>query len=112
MNQRKIIVDNKITEALESLAERRASDLHVISGAIPRIRIDGLLQDLPGAQVWSSEIVEELIDSLLGPEQLERFNRSLELDFSFTLPNLARFRVNLYRQQGLLGAAFRVIPKA
>jgi twitching motility protein PilT len=111
MNQRKIIVDNKITEALESLAERRASDLHVISGAIPRIRIDGLLQDLPGAQVWSSEIVEELIDSLLGPEQLERFNRSLELDFSFTLPNLARFRVNLYRQQGLLGAAFRVIPK-
>jgi len=105
------IVDNKITKALQSLAERRASDLHVISNAIPRIRIDGLLKDLPDAEIWSSETVEELVHSLLRPEQLERFNRGLELDFSFTLPNLARFRVNLYRQQSLIGAAFRVIPK-
>jgi twitching motility protein PilT len=105
------IVDNDITKALSSLAEKRASDLHVISDAIPRIRIDGQLQNLPDAEVWSHDRVDELIHSLLRPEQLERFKRALELDFSFTLPNLARFRVNVYRQQGLLGAAFRVIPK-
>jgi twitching motility protein PilT len=47
---------------------------------------------------------------LLSAEQLERFTRTLELDFSFTMANQARFRVNLYRQRGVLGAAFRVIP--
>lgn len=104
-------LDNKITQALASLAERGASDLHVISDAMPRIRIDGRLVNLPDAGIWSREEVESLIHSLLRPEQLERFNHGLELDFSFTLPNLARFRVNLYHQQGLLGAAFRVIPK-
>lgn len=106
-----LIVDNKVTKALTTLAERGASDLHVISDSIPRIRIDGRLLDLPEAGLWSRDEVDQLIHALLSSEQLERFERSLELDFSFTLPNLARFRVNLYKQQGLLGAAFRVIPK-
>ena len=105
------LVDNDITKALRGLAEMRASDLHVISDAIPRVRIDGKLKNLPDADVWSHARVDDLIHSLLRPEQLERFKRSLELDFSFALPNLARFRVNVYRQQGLIGAAFRVIPK-
>jgi twitching motility protein PilT len=109
--RRLLVAENDITKALASLAERGASDLHVISDATPRIRIDGRLQNLPDAEVWTHEVVEELVHSLLRPEQLEKFNRMLELDFSFTLPDLARFRVNLYQQQGLLGAAFRVIPK-
>lgn len=109
--RRLLVAENDITKALASLAERGASDLHVISDATPRIRIDGRLQNLPDAEVWTHEVVEELVHSLLRPEQLEKFNRLLELDFSFTLPDLARFRVNLYQQQGLLGAAFRVIPK-
>lgn len=112
MSQHKVdIPGNEITRALSELTARRASDLHVISDAVPRIRIDGLLQDLPDATVWSQARVEELINSLLRPEQLERFNRNLELDFSFSIDNQARFRVNLYQQRGLLGAAFRVIPK-
>jgi twitching motility protein PilT len=109
--RRLLVAENDITKALASLAVRGASDLHVISDATPRIRIDGRLQNLPDAGVWTHEVVEELVHSLLRPEQLEKFNRMLELDFSFTLPDLARFRVNLYQQQGLLGAAFRVIPK-
>jgi twitching motility protein PilT len=104
------MLDNEITQALGELAQRRASDLHVISDAVPRIRIDGRLQDLPDAKIWSRATVEELIHSLLSAEQLERFTRTLELDFSFTMANQARFRVNLYRQRGVLGAAFRVIP--
>jgi twitching motility protein PilT len=104
------MLDNEITQTLGELAQRRASDLHIISDAVPRIRIDGRLQDLPDAKIWSRETVEELIHSLLSAEQLERFTRTLELDFSFTMANQARFRVNLYRQRGVLGAAFRVIP--
>lgn len=103
--------DPDILEVLSQLQDLRASDLHVTADAIPRIRVDGKLSFMPGAEVWSAAKVATLLDSLLTAEQSDTFAQDLELDFSFTLDEGARFRVNLYRQKGVVGAAFRVTPR-
>ena len=99
-----------IVSVLSQLHGLRASDLHVTADSVPRIRIDGTLAYMPGTELWSAAKVASLLDSLLTAEQAEIFARDLELDFSFTLAEGVRFRVNLYRQKGVVGAAFRVIP--
>ncbi|WP_138315769.1 type IV pilus twitching motility protein PilT [Rhodoluna limnophila] len=100
-----------ILSVLESLPNLRASDLHVICDAVPKIRVDGALMNLPGAGVWSKADVEAYLMSLLNEEQRNRFEADLELDFSFKLNNAIRFRINLYLQQNCMGAAIRVIPE-
>lgn len=99
-----------ILAALKKLTELRASDLHIASGAVPKVRIDGVLIEMPGMPVWSEATVIEMLNSIMTADQRERFDLQLELDFSFKATDELRFRVNLYRQQGLVGAAVRVIP--
>jgi twitching motility protein PilT len=99
-----------LLEPLQKLAGLRASDLHIVANAVPRIRIDGQLIDMPGQKVWHAKLTEQLIFSIMSDEQKLRFAENLELDFSYALPDKTRFRVNLYRQQGEIAAAIRVIP--
>ncbi len=101
---------DELHAALEHLALHAGSDLHVVADSTPMARIDGSLDPIHGWPVWSAEFVAEMLTSILTPAQLARFEEELELDFAYSLPDGARFRVNVYRQRGKLGAAFRLIP--
>ena len=99
-----------IKQLLELTVQRKASDLHVMAGVTPSIRIDGTLVPVAQEEVWSAERTEKELSSVLESEQLSRLVVNKELDFSLVHSNEARFRVNAYTQQGALGASFRRIP--
>lgn len=98
-----------IQEYLEIVVKKEASDLHLVTGAPPMVRIDGQLMPLASGPL-SPEETEGLVFELLSPEQKEILLVNKELDFSFALGEVARFRVNAYFQKGYLSAALRLIP--
>ena len=102
--------DPLIVEALNAVVAARASDLHVSANAQPMIRIDGSLRPIPGSTVWSEAMVHSAILSIMAADRRAVLERELELDFAYTLSDTARFRVNVYQQRNMLGAAFRLIP--
>lgn len=99
-----------IKDLLQLTVDKNASDLHLVSGIIPMLRIDGELQTIPGEAVLTPEIVSGLLKEILNPEQIERLQVNKEIDFSLSFSQKARFRVNAYTQKGSLAAAFRRIP--
>lgn len=101
-----------IQQLLEITIERKASDLHLVVGYPPMIRIHGDLIPLPGIPSLSDADMPGLILSMLVPTQKQVFENTFELDFALFLPNKARFRVNIFKQQGHLTAALRLIPLA
>ncbi|HEX2728404.1 MAG TPA: type IV pilus twitching motility protein PilT [Rubrobacteraceae bacterium] len=86
-----------------------ASDLHITVGVPPSVRVSGKIRhlDYPALQ---PNITREIIYDILSNDQRQRLENELELDFAYTLPRTARFRVNVYFQRGSMGAAFRTIP--
>lgn len=98
-----------IQELLETTNKRGASDLHLVVGNKPILRVDGELVPLIDKEVLTPEETERLVFTTLAPEQKELFLANKELDFSFATPQ-ARFRINVYFQQGAMAAAFRLIP--
>lgn len=108
-------MDNAIyKEKLESLmnlaAKENASDLHFAVGRRPTLRIDGRLTFLTKEEVFTKEIVEGMVYSLVPEGRHEQFLKDRELDFSYALSDKARFRVNVYFQRGNMAAALRLIP--
>ncbi len=99
-----------IQKLLEEVIRQQASDLHLTVGALPMLRVDGSLVAVDGTTPLSAEDVEALCFSLTSDEQKEILVSNKEVDFSFALGEVARFRVNLYHQKGYLGAALRLIP--
>jgi len=95
---------------LQSVVDANASDLHLISGIVPTIRIEGNLLPLSGAPILTPEEIAELLKQVLTAEQLERLSVNKEIDFSLPFSDKARYRVNAYTQRGTLAAAFRRIP--
>ncbi len=95
---------------LQEVVERRASDLHVVPGSPPRIRIDGELIPMDEYGVLSPSDTKQLIYSVLTDIQKKKLEENLELDFSFGIKGIARFRGNAYFQRTSLAAAFRLIP--
>lgn len=98
-----------VIELLNLAVEKKASDLHLIVGVPPCIRIDGSLYSVPNEPIVTREFMEEALPLVLKPEQYERFKVNRDLDFSFYLSN-SRFRVNAYYQRGFYSLSFRVIP--
>ena len=98
-----------IQEYLEIVVKKEASDLHLIVGSPVMVRIDGQLMPVSQA-VLTPEDAESLVFELLSTEQREILVVNKELDFSFALGDVARFRVNAYFQKGYLSAALRLIP--
>ncbi len=98
-----------IHELLKETHERGASDLHIIVNNPPMLRVDGKLfsLDLPELK---PENAKALVYSMLNDEQKAMFERDKELDFSFALPNMDRFRVNVHYQKGCIEAALRRVP--
>jgi twitching motility protein PilT len=99
-----------MAELLQILVERDASDLHITSGTYPQIRVAGSLVPLTEFEVLTPQDTQRLAYSLLTEGQKQRFEEQNELDLSLGIQDLARFRCNVYRQRGAIGAAVRLIP--
>ncbi len=96
-------------ELLTLMVQRGGSDLHISVGSPPKIRIDGKLVDTD-YEPLQPEVSKKLIYSVLGPDQVAKFEKNLEIDFSFGVANLGRFRTNAFLQRGTVAAVLRVIP--
>lgn len=99
-----------VSGLLRELVEAGGSDLHLTDGAQPMIRRNGSLQPLEHHDVLDADSLRSALYSILKQRQRERFEEDLELDFSYSVHGVARFRVNIYQQRESVGAAFRVIP--
>ena len=99
----------QLNELLLTTARQSASDLHLAVGRHPTLRIDGVLIPLQKEAILTPEIGENLIMSLLSPEQKDKFLKEKEIDFSYSFEDKARFRVNVFYQRGYLAAAMRLI---
>jgi twitching motility protein PilT len=99
-----------INELLKETMDAQASDLHLTAGRKPTIRVWGKLQALEHREVLSPEETSQLAYSMLNAFQKQKFEKTWELDLSYGVPGLGRFRVNLYRQRGATGIAMRSIP--
>ena len=95
---------------LEDMIRRGASDLHLTVGLPPRLRVDGFLSDADGWSALEPEDTARLAFSVLNESQKDRFRAENELDFSFGLAELARFRGNCFRQRGSVAMSIRHIP--
>ena len=94
---------------LREMVERGGSDLHVTNSSPPQVRLHGDLQPLAHPPLSSGD-TRTLCYSLLTEAQKKKFEEDLELDFSFGIKGVARFRGNLFMQKGSVGGAFRTIP--
>lgn len=98
-----------IDELLDILIERKGSDLHLKVGRPPLTRVHGRL--IPTElKVLTPVDTKELVYSILNPGQIRRFEEEMELDISYTYKNVARFRINVFRQRGVIGTVIRMIP--
>jgi twitching motility protein PilT len=101
---------HSIDELLGAMVERNASDLHLTAGSPPVIRINGRLERLADTQPLTPEQLRTLIYRILSTEQQNVLETRRQIDFSHSIPGVARFRVNTYFQRDSVGAAFRLIP--
>ena len=99
-----------IQQLLQYVIDNKGSDLHIVVGAAPTIRVDGVLVPVTGEAVLTPLSAGQLVSGVLSVEQKEVLTVNRELDFSFTLAEKARFRVNAYQQKGSMAAAFRLVP--
>ena len=95
---------------MQTTVERKASDLHLVVGSPPVIRVDGVLQPIANLPSLNGEMVENLLWQILNEEQKELLLANKEIDFSFAFGKVARFRVNAYFQKGYLSASLRFVP--
>jgi twitching motility protein PilT len=104
-----------LQKLLEQAVKANASDIHLLAGIPPSLRIDGSLQSAPGYDSMQPHDIESMIFSILTPEQKEILVTNKELDFSFgygggVYGDQGRFRINAYYQRNYLGAALRYLP--
>jgi twitching motility protein PilT len=98
-----------LSELLKRMLEMQGSDLHITTNSPPQVRVHGHLQPLDQPLLNAAE-TKQLAYSVMTDAQKHRFEENLELDFSFGLKGLARFRANIFNQRGAVAAVFRVIP--
>lgn len=99
-----------LEELLKIMVERGGSDLHITTNSPPRIRIHGKLVATEH-DVLDAEVTQRLMFSVLNNEQIARFERDLEMDMSFGISGLGRFRTNVFYQRGAVGGVIRIIPE-
>lgn len=100
----------EINELLKLMVNKGASDLHLTVPSPPVLRIDGTLvpqEDLPPL---TAKDIERILEEVTNQEQKAYFDKEWELDFAYSVPGLARFRVNALRQRGVISLAFRFVP--
>jgi twitching motility protein PilT len=112
MSTEQINVESQLTlpDLLRKLTDLGGSDLHLTTNSAPQVRVHGHLAPLPGFTALTPADTKRLAYSVLTDAQKHRFEENLELDFSFGLKGMSRFRANLFNQKGAVGAVFRAIP--
>ncbi len=98
-----------LSELLRKMIEHGGSDLHITTNSAPMVRVHGVLRPLEYSELTPAE-TKQLAYSVLTDAQKHRFEETLELDFSFGIKGLSRFRANIFNQRGAVGAVFRSIP--
>jgi twitching motility protein PilT len=101
-----------IDELLAGMPSWGASDLHVSVGSPPVIRVRGDIHPLDGLEPLDEEQTQQLLYRILSTEQQKRLEVERQIDVSYAIPGVARFRVNVFFRMGAIGAAFRLIPQA
>jgi len=96
-------------ELIEALINRNGSDLHITAGSPPKLRINGNLQNTEHEPL-TPEDTKSIVYSILTSDQIAKFEKSMELDFSFGLQKFGRFRTNVLIQRGAIATVLRVIP--
>jgi twitching motility protein PilT len=99
-----------IDTLLEQMVAHNASDLHLTVGSHPALRVRGQLERLEGFPVLTPEQTRQLLYRIISSEQQKRLEIDRQIDLSYSIPGLARFRVNIYSQRESLAGAFRLIP--
>jgi twitching motility protein PilT len=99
----------KINKFLKAVREYEGSDLHILSGTVPKIRIHGQLQPLEMPPMSNKQATELLLE-ILSDSQKIRFLQKFDIDFAYEVPEVARFRVNFFMQRQGIGGVFRLIP--
>src|SRR6187431_375290 len=99
-----------LPELLKAVVDMQGSDLHISTSTPPQVRVHGHLQRLPQPELTPTE-TKQLVYSVLTDAQKKRFEETLELDFSFGIKGLARFRCNVFNQRGAVAAVYRLIPE-
>lgn len=99
-----------LMDLLCTIADKKASDLHIVVGLPPMMRVDTMIRPI-GAEKLKPEDTKELIYSVLNERQIKIFEEKSELDASFPIPNRGRVRLNVFRQRGSISAALRFIPR-
>src|SRR6266496_6535994 len=95
---------------LDEMVAANASDLHIVAGEYPKLRIDGEMTNATSGHMLGTKDTMQLAYSVLTENQKKRFEQEDELDFSFGIANLARFRGNCFRQRGCVSMVIRQIP--
>ncbi|MHB0936032.1 MAG: PilT/PilU family type 4a pilus ATPase [Armatimonadota bacterium] len=101
--------DCGIADMLKQIVDAGGSDLHLTAGSPPRMRLNGQLKAMPLPKLMPHHLVA-LVSSLMTERQRQHFEEELELDFSFGMEEVGRFRANIFIQRGSVGAIFRAIP--
>src|SRR5215208_1799861 len=99
-----------LPELLKTTVELDGSDLHLSINSAPQVRVNGELRRLEMAELTAAD-AKTLAYSVLTDAQKKRFEETLELDFSFGIRGIARFRCNMFNQKGAVGAVYRQIPE-
>jgi twitching motility protein PilT len=99
----------EMNDLLKAMVEKGASDIHITAGSPVHLRIDEVLVAVNG-NALTADKARELIYSMLSKSQIEKFEESLEFDMAFSMEELGRFRVNVFRQRGTVASSIRVIP--
>ncbi len=100
-----------IDDLLEQMVELGASDLHITVGSPPAFRVRGHIVRAEGFEPFDADETRAALYRVLSSEQQKQFELNRQLDFAYSMPGLARFRVNVYYQRECVGAAFRLIPQ-
>ena len=109
-----VVATLKIPQSLDELLDYcltvRGSDLHLTAGAPPTVRVDGVLHPIEGYGRLHGDMIERIVFAVLNDRKIAAFNNELELDTSYAIPGKSRFRMNVFRQRGAIGAVLRTIP--
>jgi twitching motility protein PilT len=103
-------MDFDFADVLTKMVEERASDVHLTPGFPPAIRVRGRMAGMEGFPVLSPQQTRDVVYNILNGDQRKRFENHKQIDFAYSIPGVARFRVNTYFQRGAISAAFRHIP--
>lgn len=100
----------KVEGLFEITSSHGASDLHIVAGRHPTLRVDGVLMPLVKESIFSAQETEEFAFALTSQSQKEQFLKEGEIDFTYNFKNKARFRINVCRERGFIAVACRFIP--